>query len=194
MSFQSRRRRAGMIGGNQTMSKKKSTIEVKHEKSAPVPSRAENWAPLMSLREEIDRLFDDFGTGFLRKPLSQRMHSLLPAAGSWGVSPAIELAECNGQYEITAELPGIAPENIEIKLSDGMITIRGEKSEEKKEEKDNYLMSERHYGSFHRSLSLPAGVDADAVSASVSNGVLKVTLPKTVEARQKERVIEVKAA
>jgi HSP20 family protein len=116
------------------MSKKKSNIDVKHEKAAPVPAPAETWGPLLSLREEIDRLFDDFGPHAWRRPLSQRMHRLLPAARSLNVSPALELVDCNGEYKITAELPGIAPENVEVKLSDGMITIRGEKSEEKKEE------------------------------------------------------------
>ncbi|WP_235868826.1 Hsp20/alpha crystallin family protein [Meridianimarinicoccus zhengii] len=83
-------------------------------------------------------------------------------------------------------------ENIDIKLSDGTITIRGEKSEEKKEEKEDYLVSERRYGEFQRTLSLPTGVDADAVKADFANGVLTVTLPKSPEAKQKERKVEVK--
>jgi HSP20 family protein len=176
------------------MSKKKANIDVEHEKAAPVPAQAETWGPMMNLRQEIDRLFDDFGPEFWRRPLSQQMHRLLPAARSLDVTPALELVDCNGAYKITVELPGIAPEDVEVKLSEGMITIRGEKSEEKKEEKDDYLVSERRYGSFHRSLSLPAGINAEAISASVSNGVLTVKLPKTAEAKQKERKIEIKAA
>lgn len=177
------------------MSADKSSIEVKQETAAPpaAPARPEGWAPLMSLRSEIDRLFDDFGTGFWRQPLS-RMQHILPAAGDWAPSPATELVECDGEYRVTAELPGMTPGDIEIRLSDGTLVLRGEKSEEKKDEKEDYLLRERRYGAFQRSLPLPSGIDADKVSARFANGVLTVTLPKSAEARQKERKIEVKAA
>ncbi|MCB1334939.1 MAG: Hsp20/alpha crystallin family protein [Roseivivax sp.] len=149
---------------------------------------------MLSLRNEIDRLFDDFGAGLMQHPLSRRMQALLPAGGDWAVRPATEFVECDGEYRITAELPGMSVEDIDIKLSDGTITIRGHKSEEKKEEKEDYLVSERRYGEFQRSLTLPSGVDADAVKADFSNGVLTVTLPKTREAKQKERKVEVTKA
>jgi HSP20 family protein len=122
------------------------------------------------------------------------VHGLFPAMADWQLSPAVELVDCGDAFRITAELPGMAPEDVEIKLGDGTLSIRGEKSEEKKEEKEDYLLSERRYGAFHRSVALPPGVDADAVAAEVSNGILTVTLPKSAEARQKERKIEVKAA
>lgn len=173
------------------MSKKKSEIEVRRETP---PATVEGWPSMLSLRNEIDRLFDDFGAGLWRHPLSRRVNSLLPASAEWALQPATELVECNGEYRVTAELPGMNAEDIDIKLSNGTITIRGEKSEEKKEEKDDYLVSERRYGEFQRSLSLPTGVDADAVSANFANGVLTVTLPKTPEAKQKERKVEVKSA
>jgi HSP20 family protein len=176
------------------MSKKKSEIEVKHEKAQPAPVPADPWAPLTSLRSEIDRLFDDFGSGSWRQPLSRRMQGLLPVMREWPHSPAVELVECDGEFRITAELPGMTPEDVDIKLGDGTISIRGEKSEEKKEEKEDYLLSERRYGSFQRSLPLPSGIDTDAVAANFANGILTVTLPKSAEAKQKERKIEVKAA
>lgn len=173
------------------MSKKKPEIEV--SKETP-PATVEGWPSMLSLRNEIDRLFDDFGAGVWREPLSRRVHSLFPASAQWAQQPAAELVECDGEYRVTAELPGMTAENIDVKINDGTITIRGEKSEEKKEEKENYLVSERHYGEFQRTLSLPSGVDAEAVSADFANGVLTVTLPKTPEAKQKERKIEVKSA
>ena len=175
------------------MSKNKSDVEVKREKAAPAPARREGWPPLMSLRSEIDRLFDDFGTGFWDRPMARRFQDLLPA-GEWTVSPATELVECDGEYRITSELPGMTADDVEIKLTDGMITIRGEKTEEKKEEKEDYLVSERRYGQFQRSLPLPAGIDGDKVSARFANGILTVTLPKSAEAKQKERKIDVKVA
>lgn len=176
------------------MSKDKNEVDIRHEKATPSHAPAANWPPLVSLREEIDRLFDDFGAGFWRSPLPHRMQDLLSAPARWPVSPTMEIADIEGEYRITAELPGMTPDGIEIKLTDGMITIRGEKTEENKEEKENYLLSERRYGAFHRSQTLPAGIDTDAVTANYSNGVLTVTLPKTAEARQSERSIEVKAA
>ncbi|MDG4648453.1 Hsp20/alpha crystallin family protein [Roseibacterium sp. SDUM158017] len=173
------------------MTSKTSEIEVQKEAA---PAASEGWPPILSLRNEIDRLFDDFSAGFWRRPLSRRMQSLLPAEGAWALQPATELVKCDGEYRITAELPGMAAEDIDIKLSDGTITIHGEKSEERKEEKEDYLLSERRYGEFHRTLSLPPGIDAGAVSASFANGVLTVTLPKSAEAKEKERKVEVQSA
>ncbi|WP_278923654.1 MULTISPECIES: Hsp20/alpha crystallin family protein [Pseudophaeobacter] len=174
------------------MSKKKSEIEVRRETP---PATVEGWPSMLSLRNEIDRLFDDFGTGFWRQPLlPRRVHSLFPESAEWALQPATEFVECDGEYRVTAELPGMTAEDIDIKLSDGTMTIRGEKSEEKKEEKEDYLVSERRYGEFQRTLSMPSGVDADAVSADFANGVLTVTLPKTPEAKQKERKVDVKSA
>jgi HSP20 family protein len=84
--------------------------------------------------------------------------------------------------------------NIEIKLSNGTLTIKGEKSEEKEEREKDYYVSERRYGSFMRSLRVPEGVDRDKIEATLKNGVLKVTLPKTAAARSSEKKISVKAA
>lgn len=169
---------------------KKSDVDVRKEKQ---PAASEGWPGFLSLRNEIDRLFDDFGAGLWQQPLSRRMQALMPG-GDWAVRPATELVECDGEYRATVELPGMTIEDIDIKLGDGSLSIRGEKSEEKKEEKDDYLLNERRYGLFQRTLPLPSGIDADAVKATFANGVLTVTLPKSAEARQKERRIEVQPA
>lgn len=176
------------------MSSDPSSVEVKREASTPASAPSEGWGPLLSLRDEIDRLFDDIGAGAWRRPLSHRVDSHLPTAGTWAVTPAIELIDRSNDYLITAELPGMTPETVEIKLTDGSITIRGEKSEARKEEQADYLLSERRYGAFHRSLPLPAGIDTDAIAASFANGVLTVTLPKLPDTKQQERKIEVKKA
>jgi HSP20 family protein len=173
------------------MSKKKS--QIKARKETP-PATAEGRPPMQSLRKEIDRLFDDFGAGLWAQPLSRSMQGLFPAASDWALQPPTELAECNGEYRITAELPGMTAKDIDIKLTDGTITIRGEKSEGNKENKEDYLVSERRYGAFQRRLSLPSGINADAISADFTNGVLTVTLPKTPEAKNKERKVKVKSA
>lgn len=169
------------------MPKEKSEIEVRKE-TAPIST--EGWPTLLSLRQDINRLFDDFGTGFWRQPLSRRMSARLPTEKKWNLRPATELVECDGEYRIAAELPSLTADHIDVKLRDGTIKIRGEQSEEMKD----YMISERRYGEFQRTLTLPAGIDADAISADFANGVLTVTLPKTAEAKQKERKVEIKTA
>src|SRR5262249_34400111 len=88
--------------------------------------------------------------------------------------PAVDVADTATGYEITAELPGLDEKNIEVKLSEGTLTIRGEKKEQKEETKKDYYLSERHYGSFQRSFSAPDGVDADKIEAKFKSGVLTV--------------------
>jgi HSP20 family protein len=155
---------------------------------------ADAWSPLVSLRDEIDRLFDDFGAGFWRHPLARRLGPTTGLARDMPLSPVIELVDCDTEYCVTAELPGLTPEHVDIRLSDGMLTIRGEKSEETRDEKADCLLSERRYGAFQRSLRLPAGVDPEKITARLAQGVLSVTLPKTPEARQTDRKIEIKVA
>ena len=168
-------------------------LPVKDEKP-PLPAERE-WSPLESLRREVDRLFEDFHP-FGRRSLACRRSALdfdLPAMTSgWTVNPAFDVAEKEREYEITAELPGIDEKNVEIKLSNHMLTIRGEKSDSKEEKEKDYFLSERRFGSFQRAFQLPDGVDADKIDASFANGVLTVRLPKTAEARQAEKTIPVR--
>ncbi|TIT27253.1 MAG: Hsp20/alpha crystallin family protein, partial [Mesorhizobium sp.] len=98
------------------------------------------------------------------------------------------------EYEITVELPGIDEKNVEIKLANRILTLKGEKKEEKEEKDNDYYLSERRYGSFQRSFQLPEGVDADKIDATFAKGVLTVKLPKTAEAQKAEKKITVKAA
>lgn len=156
--------------------------------------RAEAWSPLLSLRDEIDRLFDDFGAGFRRHPLARHLGPQAGLALAMPPSPMIELVDLGTEYCVTAELPGLTPDQVDIRLSDGMLTIRGEKAEETRDEKADCLLSERLYGAFQRSLRLPVGVDADKITAQLAQGVLRVTLPKTPEARETDRKIEIKVA
>jgi HSP20 family protein len=161
----------------------------------PTPTQGTDWSPFESLRREVDRLFDDF------RPFNWRLPSRVvgfegkrPAGMEWGIAPAIDLAEKEDSYEITAELPGINEKNVDITLSNHTLTIKGEKSEDKEEERKDYYMSERRYGSFKRSLQIPEGVDPDKIDATFAKGVLTVRLPKTLEAKQAEKKIAVKAA
>lgn len=176
------------------MNKKTENVAVHREPSTEIrPTGFEGWGPMMTLREEIDRLFDDFGSGFWRHPLMRGTSVRSPEPMARLLSPIVEVVDCNGEYRIAAEVPGLAASNVDIKLHDSMLTISGEKSEEKREEKADYLLSERRYGSFQRTIPLPSGADAEHINAELSNGVLTVTIPKTAAAKAAERKIEVKA-
>jgi alcohol dehydrogenase len=94
------------------------------------------------------------------------------SAEAWPSAPAVDFAETEKGYEVTAELPGMDEKNIEVKFADGVLTIKGEKQEEKEEKKKDYYMNERSFGSFHRALELPNGIDQDKIEASFKNGVL----------------------
>jgi HSP20 family protein len=108
--------------------------------------------------------------------------------------PAVDIAETDKAYEITAELPGMDEKNIEVKFADGVLTIKGEKKDEKEEKKKDYYLSERSYGSFQPSFQVPDGVDTDKIEATFKKGVLSVALPKSVEAQKAAKKIDVKAA
>ncbi len=169
------------------------TLPITKKPSEPT-SAGEVWRPFEALRKEVDRLFDDFGDDFWRRPF----RSLAGLEKGWAqkfvAAPAADVVETDQAYEITAELPGIDQKNIEVNVANGGITIKGEKKEETEEKKKDYYVSERRYGSFQRYFGLPEGVDRDKIEATFKNGVLKVTLPKTAEAQKAAKKIEVKAA
>jgi HSP20 family protein len=164
------------------------------QKSSKPALVGEVWRPFEALRNEVDRLFDDFGTDFWRPPF----RPLAAFEQSWprkfAAAPAVDVAETDKSYEITAELPGMDEKNVEVNVANGGITIKGEKKEETEEKKKDYYVSERCYGSFERYFTLPEGVDASKIEATFKSGVLKVTLPKTPEAQKPAKKIEVKAA
>lgn len=169
-------------------------LPVKTEETS-TPARARDTSPFETLRREIDRLFDDFHPFDWRLPSARSMFRFeVPRLrAEWQVTPAMDLVEKEKEYEITVELPGIDEKDIEIKLANRTLTIRGEKTEEKEEREKDYHLSERRYGSFQRSFLLPEGVDADKIEANFVKGILSVTLPKTAEAQQAEKKITVKA-
>ncbi|WP_429819756.1 Hsp20/alpha crystallin family protein [Ensifer sp. B1-9] len=174
------------------MAETETKLPIKQEEKTP-RSRPESWVPFEGLRAEIDRLFDDFTPSFWRRPFEPtniRRASLPP---TWAIAPAVDLVEKEASYEITAELPGIEEKDIEVKVSNGILTIRGEKEESREEKDKEYMLSERRYGSFQRAFKMPEGVKAEDIGATFSKGVLTVTLPKSEEARQNDRKIQVKA-
>ncbi len=110
-----------------------------------------------------------------------------------GWNPAVEIAETVDAFTVTAELPGLQAKDVSADFDDGMLCIKGEKTETKHEKDKKYYVWERSYGAFERSFSFPMGVDQDKIEASFENGVLTVTLPKTKEAKVNSRKIAITA-
>ena len=143
------------------------------------------WRPrsdLLNIRDEMNRLFDSFFT-----ELPERRRGLLE--GEW--APSVDLAETDEEVVVTAELPGVKQDDVDISITDDILTIKGEKKEEKEVKEKNYHRVERSYGSFQRSISLPTNVQPDKAKASYKDGVLHVTIPKAEEAKPKQIKINV---
>ena len=138
------------------------------------------WRPFEfdRVRREMDRLWDSFLEG-----------GSMRRAGEW--LPSIDVSETKSDLVIKAELPGMDPKDIDISMNNGFLTIKGEKKHEREEKDENYHLVERSYGSFTRSVRLPREVQSDKITASFKNGVLRVTLPKSEEAKKKEIKIKV---
>jgi HSP20 family protein len=132
-----------------------------------------------TLQRQIDRLFDDF-TGGTRAPSGD------PALR---LAPDIDVTETDKEIEITAEMPGLERKDVDITLQDDTLVIKGEKKAEAQKEDKNVHLTERSYGVFYRAINLPSGIDPSTIKAAMSNGVLKITIPKP--ARMEPKKIEV---
>lgn len=168
-------------------------LPVKTDDKSPLPS-ASGWPPVDALRREIDHLFDDFGRGAWLRPFQSAALDPILRRGFSFDAPAMDVLENDTEFELTAELPGIGAKDIDVSVKDGNLVIKGEKKSEKEEKSKDYYLRERQYGSFERAIPMPKGVDPSAVEARFNNGVLTVTMPKTIEAQKPAKKIEVKAA
>lgn len=183
----------------------------KSVKAKPKPSEASVPAPLEGrfsgeiarLREEIDRTFDRVFHGWPEWPhISGRWFEPSGFKEMWGpiaaprfhLMPSVDVGETDKAYEITAELPGMDEDDVEVTLTDAGLTIKGEKTSKREETKKDYHRLERSFGSFQRFFALPEGVDPAKIDARFKKGVLTVTLPKTAKAKEKSRTIKVNAA
>jgi HSP20 family protein len=142
----------------------------------------EMWEPFASLRREMDRMFEGF---------SREYGWGAPAVAGTGEVPRIDVSETDAELKIEAELPGVDEKDLELVLSNGRLTIKGEKKAEKEEKKKDYHLVERSYGSFSRSIGLPFEADPGQVKASFAKGVLTVTVPKPPEVKAKAKKIPI---
>ena len=167
----------------------KSLVPWRNNSKSNVPATREDYFdPFVTFRREIDRIFDDFYTGFGGS-------RSLQGASSWStVTPMIDVAETDKDVIVTAELPGLSDKDFEVTLTGDLLTIRGEKKSEHEEKNGDATYMERRYGSFMRTLRLPFEIGNEKVDAKYDKGVLTVRVSKPAEAQKAVRRIEVKAA
>ncbi|MGA2090764.1 MAG: Hsp20/alpha crystallin family protein [Endomicrobiales bacterium] len=145
--------------------------------------KRENFHDLENIKDEINRLFkssmrrwEDDDKGLLES--------------DW--NPTIEIQESKDNVVVVADLPGVAKEDIDVAVDGDLLTIKGEKKQEKEAKEKDFIRTERFYGSFTRSITLPCAVEATAVDAQYKDGVLKLVLPKIEEAKPKQIQVKVK--
>src|SRR5688572_17229660 len=132
--------------------------------------------PFLDFRREMDRLFDESFRG-TQEPSSR---------GNFMLSPKVDVSQNDDGWEITAELPGVAREDIDLRLDGDLLTITGEKRDERKDDKNRFV--ERSYGSFTRSFQLPFAPDPGKIEADCDNGVLTIKLPKGAEQERSKKI------
>lgn len=139
--------------------------------------RKSNSDPFHDFRREMERFFEpDF-------PFARSGEFL---------SPSIDVKEMDDKFIVTAELPGLEEDDVDVSLSRNILTIKGEKKIEKEEKNENYHVSERKYGKFSRSFNLPYEIDPKDVDARFSKGILEITLPKSKDIQEQIKKIEIK--
>jgi HSP20 family protein len=144
-----------------------------------------------AMRADLDRVFDRFEFGW-------------PSIAGFGLAPRLEQAarpaarmdvrEEPDKFVLEADLPGVDEKDVTVMLADGVLTIKGERKDGREEQKGDYHIAERSFGSFERTLRLPDGIDEGKIEASFDKGVLKIVAPKRPEALKAERKIEIKKA
>ena len=156
-------------------------------RNMPMSRWGEDTDPFLQMRREMNRLFDDVFGGF-------GLPSLFgPPLRQMAMAPKIDVSETDNEIQVTAELPGIDQNDVQVLLEDDRLIIRGEKKEEREDEDKNrnYHVRERVEGAFSRTLPLPFAPDPNQVKAEFKNGVMTITIPKPQEVQQKQHRIEV---
>ena len=138
--------------------------------------RWDTFRDLMTLREKMNRLFEE---AFITRGEEKELFS-----GTW--TPSIDIYETEHALILSAEVPGIEENDIEIKIEDNTLTLHGERKFNKETKEENYHRIERAYGSFHRSFTLPNYIDQDKIKAEHENGILKITMPKKKELKPRK--------
>jgi len=147
------------------------------------------WEPfrdLVTIQDRMNRIFDDAFRGVPRQGAAEEDWAL---GGTW--APAVDIFEHEGNLVLKAELPGIEPKDVDVRVENNVLTLRGERKFENEVKREQYHRVERAYGTFSRSFTLPNVVDTDKIKAEFKDGVLRVTLPQREEAKPKQITIAV---
>jgi HSP20 family protein len=149
-----------------------------------VPIQKSQGDPFGSLHQEINRVFENFSRGFF--DMSPFSTNLIEPAGMAGFSPRVDIKESDKEIEVSAELPGMDEKDVQVSLTNNELVIRGEKKVEKEEKGKEWYRMERSYGSFHRAIALPEGIDANRAEATFKKGLLTVSVPRRANANKGE--------
>jgi len=181
---------------NETSNVPQPSTNAEEKSSTPEKTESE-WHPLDRLRDEVDRLFDDFNTNMFQSPFRRIVNDVEPfwrrKVTSFS-SPDVDIVEKDECFEVAVELPGIDEKDIDVSLVNGSLKIAGEKKKETEKSEKDYYLHERHFGMFERCFALPENVNSDDIDATFKNGVLKVVLAKKPEAKEAAKKIAVKSA
>ena len=150
---------------------------------------ASPWELMRRMSEEMDQLWETFG-GRRRGGLAAGLSGTGPGLGLGTLVPQIEVVQRKDALVVRADLPGISPEDVNLSVDNGVLTISGERKQETSEEQEGFLRSERVYGTFYRTVPLPDGADEEKVDATFTDGVLEVTVPVT--ARERGRKVKIR--
>jgi len=139
--------------------------------------RYEPWSMLNQLRREMERMVE-----------GENAEGSAIATSDW--TPSVDIKETDTAFEIKADIPGVDPKDIEVNMENGVLTIKGERESEKKDEREGYKRIEREWGTFYRRFSLPDTADAGKISAKSKNGVLEITIPKQEKVQPRKIAVE----
>lgn len=161
-------------------------------RSKKLPIRREEGHPVLSLQQEMNRLFEDF----FRAP-NWESFGEFPALSTehfWGdVTPRIDMSETDKELLVKVELPGMTEKDVDISINRDMLTISGEKKQEKEQSEKGWYRMERQYGSFSRSIPLPYEIESDKAEALYKDGILSIKLPKSAVQQKATKSIPVKS-
>lgn len=167
-----------------------STKLIPWRRHATVATPGHGEHPFLTLQRQMNRLFDESlgdvwgeGPGW---PMGGALMQRLPFE-----SPRVDIAETDSAVLVTADLPGLDEQDVQVSLDENLLTIHGEKKAEREEQKKNYHLMERSYGAFQRAVPVPAGIDRKKIKASFKNGVLHITLPKLPETQARRTQVKI---
>lgn len=157
-------------------------------KSVPITVEQRRRNPLLTLQTELDRVMDktmrDFYGAFELPDIAERFEALT-------ISPFVDLVEDKNSFKVEAEMPGLGEDDIKVSISDGILTVKGEKTTSKQDENKDYISREINYGRYERSVALPDNVDINRAKATFKKGMLWIDIPKTAEAAKQSRELKI---